>query len=176
MDDLRLPFTALRGYVEKLEAGEEIERPLERIVEERARITDEYARAASRTDEDREAFLELVSLARQVYPYVENHNFYVEHWHHSIFWNKVRELGDVFVAHGFFADREDIFYLHRHEIHAALYDLRRRLGDGLPGARPELLAARSSSAARGILEALRTCAARAGARHAARAHHRPDRR
>ena len=34
-------------------------------------------------------------LARTVYPFVENHNFYVEHWHHSIFWNRVRELGDV---------------------------------------------------------------------------------
>jgi len=47
----------------------------------------------------------------------------VEHWHHSIFWSKVRELGDVFVAHNFFDDREDVFYLHRHEIYDALYDL-----------------------------------------------------
>ena len=39
-----------------------------------------------------------MQLARTVYPYVENHNFYVEHWHHSLFWNKVRELGDLFAA------------------------------------------------------------------------------
>ncbi|MCW2617129.1 MAG: PEP-utilizing protein mobile subunit, partial [Modestobacter sp.] len=62
-------------------------------------------------------------LARQVFPFVENHNFYVEHWHHSLFWSKVRELGDVFVAHGFLDDREDLFYLHRNEIYSALYDL-----------------------------------------------------
>jgi len=154
MDDLRLPFAALRGYVEKLEAGEEIERPLERIVEERGRITEEYAEVIA-DDEDRKAFLELVNLARQVYPYVENHNFYVEHWHHSIFWNKVRELGDVFVHAGFFADREDIFYLHRHEIHGALHDYAAGWATGCPARGPswwpEIIERR-----KGLLEALRT--------------------
>ena len=122
MDDLRLPLSALRGYVEKLRAGEDIDRPLDQITAERTRITTEYAELLA-SDEDRQAFLDLVELARTVYPYVENHNFYVEHWHHSIFWSKVRELGDVFVAHGFFTDREDIFFLHRNEIYSALYDL-----------------------------------------------------
>ena len=122
IDDLRLPFSALRGYVEKLRAGEQIDRPLQEIIEERTRITAEYAELLA-SEDDRQAFLDLVQLARTVYPYVENHNFYVEHWHHSIFWAKVRELGDVFVAHGFFADREDIFFLHRNEIYSALYDL-----------------------------------------------------
>jgi pyruvate,water dikinase len=122
IDDLRLPFSALRGYVEKLGAGERIDRPLERIVAERTRITDEY-RELLGSDEDRTGFDELVALARQVYPYVENHNFYVEHWHHSIFWSKVRELGEVFVAHGFFEAADDIFLLHRNEVRDALYDL-----------------------------------------------------
>jgi pyruvate,water dikinase len=122
IDDMRLPLNALRGYVQKLKAGEAIERPLDQIVEERERITSEY-RALLGSDEDREAFDGLVNLARTVYPYVENHNFYVEHWHHSIFWAKVRELGGVFVAHGFFGDPEDIFFLRRTEIHDALYDL-----------------------------------------------------
>jgi pyruvate,water dikinase len=122
IDDMRLPLSALRGYVQKLQAGEQIERPLEQIVEERERITAEY-RALLGSDEDRAAFDGLVGLARTVYPYVENHNFYVEHWHHSIFWAKVRELGSVFVAHGFFGDEEDIFFLRRTEIHDALYDL-----------------------------------------------------
>jgi pyruvate,water dikinase len=135
MDDLTLPLTALRGYVEQIEAGEDIERPLERILDERARITEEYADALGDED-DRRAFLELTALARKVYPYVENHNFYVEHWHHSIFWNKVRDLGDVFVAAGFFADREDIFYLQRHEVHAALYDLCAGWATGCPARGP----------------------------------------
>jgi len=152
-DDLRLPFAALRRYIEKLEAGEEIERPLERILEERTRITAEY-RELLGSDEDREAFDQLVELARTVYPYVENHNFYVEHWHHGMFWNKVRELGDVFVAHGFLEDREDIFLLHRNEIHSALYDL--NIGWATmteargPSYWPAIVAER-----RGILDALR---------------------
>jgi pyruvate, water dikinase len=134
-DDLRLPFNSLRGYIEKLEAGEPVDRPLERIIEERERMTGEYAELLP-TDEDRAAFQELVQLARTVYPYVENHNFYVEHWHHSLFWNKVRELGDLFAARGFIEDREDIFYLHRNEIHSALYDLIISWAAGTDGAGP----------------------------------------
>jgi pyruvate,water dikinase len=122
MDDLRLPFAALRGYIRSLLAGEDIRRPLEEILDERTRVTAEY-RSYLPTEADRESFDGLVELARQVFPFVENHNFYVEHWHHSLFWSKVRELGDVFVAHDFLDDREDVFYLHRNEIYSALYDL-----------------------------------------------------
>jgi len=122
MDDLRFPFMAMRGYIEALRRGENIERPLEAILEKRARVTEEY-RALLPTDQDREAFEGLVALTRKVFPFVEDHNLYVEHWHHSLFWSKVRELGDVFVAHNFIDDRNDIFYLHRNEIYGALYDL-----------------------------------------------------
>ncbi len=122
IEDLRIPFTALRGYIKGLLDGEDIRRPLDEILAERVRVTDEY-RSYLPTDADRESFDGLVELARQVFPFVENHNFYVEHWHHSLFFSKVRELGDVFVAHNFIDDREDIFYLHRNEIYSALWDL-----------------------------------------------------
>jgi pyruvate,water dikinase len=131
MTDPRLPFTAMRGYIKALARGEDIRRPLDSILETRTRVTAEY-RALLPTDDDREAFDGLVALARTVYPYVEDHNFYVEHWHHSLFWSKVRELGDVFVAHKFFDDREDIFYLHRNEIYDALYDLQIGWAVGTP--------------------------------------------
>lgn len=121
MDDLSLPFNAMRGYVQALLDGETIDRPLEQLEQERERITAEY-RALLATDEDREAFDGLVNLARTVYPYVENHNFYVEHWHHSIFYSKVRELGRLLVRQGFLHDEEDIFFLRRVEITEALYD------------------------------------------------------
>jgi pyruvate,water dikinase len=122
IDDLTVPFQAIHGYIEKLELGEDIHRPLEHILEERERITREY-RELLPTDTDRKAFDDLVNLARTVYPFVENHNFYVEHWHHSIFWNKVRDLGRVLVNHGFLEDAEDVFFLHRYELYEALYDL-----------------------------------------------------
>ncbi|MGN6170631.1 MAG: PEP-utilizing enzyme [Solirubrobacteraceae bacterium] len=121
MDDLRLPFNAMRGYIEKLRAGEDISRPLEEIRVESERIFGEYRDLLG--PGDREAFTEMRELARTVYPFVENHNFYVEHWHHSIFWNRVREFGQILVNGGFLQDAEDIFFLHRFEIHDALYDL-----------------------------------------------------
>lgn len=121
-DDLTFPLDILRDYVGRLRAGESIDRPLEEVEAERERITAEY-RELLATDDDRAAFDELVALARTVYPFVEDHNFYVEHQHYSLFWNKVRELGEVFVAGGFLEDAEDIFYLHRYEIYPAIWDL-----------------------------------------------------
>ena len=122
IDDLTVPFGAMQGYITKLQAGESIDRPLDEILRERERIASEY-RELLPTDDDRAAFDETLALARKVYPYVENHNFYVEHWHHSMFWNKVRDLGRVFHAGGFLVDSEDIFYLHRYEVHEALFDM-----------------------------------------------------
>jgi pyruvate,water dikinase len=122
VDDLTVPFSAMKGYVEKLQDGIDIDRPLHALVGERERIASEY-RELLPTDEDREAFQQVLELARKVYPLVENHNFYVEHWHHSIFWNKVRELGAVLQAGGFLEDSEDIFLLHRYEVYEALFDL-----------------------------------------------------
>jgi pyruvate, water dikinase len=122
VDDLTIPFSAMRGYIEKLRDGVNIDRPLENILTERERIVQEYSEFLP-SDDDREAFRQVLDLARKVYPLVENHNFYVEHWHHSIFWNKVRDLGGVFEAFGYLDDSEDIFFLHRYEVHQALYDM-----------------------------------------------------
>ena len=122
MTDLRMPFTALRGYITAIQQGKDVSRPLAEILEKRERVAAEY-RALLPTDEDGVAFDSLIGLARKVFPFVEDHNFYVEHYHHSIFWEKVRSLGDLFVNAKFFADREDIFYLHRHEVYDALYDV-----------------------------------------------------
>jgi pyruvate,water dikinase len=122
IDEMSIPFSAMRGYVEKLQAGVDIDRPLAEILRERERIAQEYAELLP-SDDDREAFVQVLELARKVFPFVENHNFYVEHWHHSIFWNKVRDLGGVFEAFGYFEDSEDIFFLHRYEVHQALYDM-----------------------------------------------------
>ena len=134
MDDLRLPFNAMRGYIEKLRAGEDISRPLEEIRSESERIFGEYRDLLQ--PGDREAFTEMRELARTVYPFVENHNFYVEHWHHSIFWNRVREFGQILVNGGFLEDAEDIFFLHRFEIHDALYDLCTGWATGTPARGP----------------------------------------
>jgi len=121
-DDLSIPFSVIADYIAQLERGEDIERPLDEVQRERDRIRAEY-RELIDDDADRATFDELLQLATTVYPFVEDHNFYCEHQHHTRFWNKVRELGAVFEHHGFFKDREDIFLLHKYEVFEALWDL-----------------------------------------------------
>ncbi len=135
VDNLWLPFATLRGYVERIARGEEIARPIEAVRRERERVTGEY-QALLGTDDDRKVFQDLLNLARTVFPYVENHNFYVEHWHHTIFWNKIREFGSLLARKGFIADAEDIFFLHRHELYDALYDLVTSWAVGTPARGP----------------------------------------
>ena len=64
---------------------------MEKVQKERDRLTEGY-RALLKTDEDRQTFDQMLTQARTVFPYVENHLFYVEHWFHSIFWNKMRDV------------------------------------------------------------------------------------
>jgi pyruvate,water dikinase len=122
IENIEVPFAYLRGYIAKIEAGEDITRPIDDVRSERDRIVAEYTESLE-NDEDREAFQGKLGLARVVFPYVENHNFYVEHWGHSVLWRKMRDLGRVFVKEGFFADENDVFYLKRDEIPEALWDM-----------------------------------------------------
>jgi len=136
IDDLDVPFTYLRNYIEKVEAGENIARPTKALRVERDRIAEEYAGLLN-TDDDRETFQGKLGLARTVFPYVENHNFYVEHWHHSVFWRKMRDLGKVFVEAGFTVEIDDIFYLRRDEIPEALFDMSSGWAVGNPSRGPK---------------------------------------
>lgn len=136
IDDMTLPFVSLQGYIEKLERGENIDRPLEAIRQERDRLAEEYLGVLD-GEENRKAFQDLLQLARTVFPYIEDHNFYVEHWHHTIMWNKVRDFGRLFVKNGFFEEVDDIFYLHRFEIHEVLYDLVTSWAVGTPARGPK---------------------------------------
>ena len=120
-DNLDIPFDSLRMHIKALKAGKAIDRPTARLVEERDKLVDEY-RSLIQTNEDREAFDQTLSIARRVFPYAENHIFYVENWFHSVFWNKMRQVADILQGAGFIKDREDIWYLKRGEIRDALWD------------------------------------------------------
>ncbi|MFL5797271.1 MAG: PEP-utilizing enzyme [Actinomycetota bacterium] len=122
IENLEVPLGYLRGYVAKVQKGEDIARPIDEVVAERDRIVGEYTELLG-SDEDREAFEQKLGLARVVFPYVENHNFYVEHWGHSVLWRKMRQLGQVFVKEGFFADPNDVFSLKRDEVPEAIWDM-----------------------------------------------------
>jgi pyruvate, water dikinase len=153
IDDAAIPLQALGSYVERLEAGEDIARPLEAVTAERDRITAEY-RALLSNEEAVAAFDQNLGLARMVFPYVESHNFYVEHWYHTIFWNKVREFGALLARNGFVEDAEDVFLLQRHEVSDALVDLRLAWAAGSeargPGYWPPIVARRKE-----IMDAVR---------------------
>ena len=120
IEHLDIPLGYIRDYIAKLAKGETIDRPTEKIAAERDRITAEYAELLS--DELRPVFEGKLGLARAVFPYVENHNFYIEHWSMSVFWRKMRELSAILHAQGFFEKTDDMFFLNRQEVRDALFD------------------------------------------------------
>lgn len=132
IDDMRPPFAAIADYVARVRRGEDLRRPLEHLQAERDRIANGYRGLLA--DGDAAVFDSLLALSRQVFPFVENHNFYVEHWHHTMFFRKVRELGAVLVAGGLLERDDDIFFLHRYEVYSILYELQINwsLGPGVP--------------------------------------------
>ena len=120
--DRTVPYGFIQDYVTKLRAGEDISRPIDAITTERDRIVAEYSELLA-SDEDREAFNGKLGLARTVFPYVENHNFYIEHWSMSVYWNKSRELGEMLVKEGFFTEASDVYFVRREEMDTLLFDL-----------------------------------------------------
>src|SRR5487761_1198420 len=136
LENLEIPLGFITGYIAKARRGESLERPVEEIATERDRIVAEYSELLG-SDEDRTAFQQKLGLARTVFPYVENHNFYVEHWGHSIIWRKMRELGGIFVKEGFFRNADDVFLLSRNEGPEALFDLYHGWAVGVPPRGPK---------------------------------------
>ncbi len=135
IDDLSVPWSAMLGYLDRIERGESLDRPKQEILDRRDRLTAEY-RDLLPTDEDRATFDQNIGLARTVATYIEDHNFYVEHWYHTIWWNKIREFGDRLVEGGVLADRDDLFYLNRWEVGQALYDMVAAWASGAPNQGP----------------------------------------
>ena len=137
-----IPMNFIASYVAALGRGENLARPKAAVEAERDRIVAEYSELID-DDETRATFEGKLGLARTVFPYVENHNFYVEHWGMSQVWGKMRQLGQVLTDAGFFAQADDIFLLRRHEVPDGDLRLLPRLGR-----RACRRAARSTGAAR----------------------------
>lgn len=120
IEHLEIPLGYIRDYIERVQRGESIERPTAELAAERERIAGEYRDLLP--EDARAAFDGKLGLARTVFPYVENHNFYIEHWSMGVFWRKMRELARVLQQAGFWADAQDMFYLGRNEVRDALFD------------------------------------------------------
>lgn len=128
--NLAVPLHAIGRYIELLNKGEVIDRPVEQLHEDRDEIVAEYR--ALLAPEEAQAFDEALALSRNVFPYIEEHNIYVEHWSHAVFWEKIRDLANVFVQAGFFREAEDFYYLNRFEIDQVLFDVVESWAIGVP--------------------------------------------
>jgi pyruvate,water dikinase len=121
-DDLTVPLSALPRYIAQIKGGESLERPTAQLKKERARITGEY-RELLPSAEEQAAFDQMLDLCHLVFPYVEDHKFYCEHWFISRFYNKMREFGALLARHGLLEVGEDIFHLQHTEVTQALVDV-----------------------------------------------------
>jgi pyruvate, water dikinase len=119
-DNLDLPVGYIADYVERAAKGEQLHRPKDALIIERDRISGEYAEVLE--GEAMETFQGKLGLARAVYPYVEDHNFYIEHWTMGVFWRKVRQLGQLLADQGFWEKAEDILYIDRNRVREVLFD------------------------------------------------------
>jgi pyruvate,water dikinase len=144
-DDLTVPFSALPRYVRMARAGEPMTRPTAQLREERERIVAQY-RSLLASDDERAAFDQMLGLARLVFPYVEDHKWYCEHWFTTQFFAKIREFGALLVRQGVLAEVEDIFQLHHTEVDQALSDVMLSWRPG-PGRSARRISGRSSPSA-----------------------------
>jgi pyruvate,water dikinase len=135
-DDLSMPFAGLPGYIARVHAGESLDRPYEKLREERAKLIADYRELLS-SQEEREAYDQMITLAHRVFPYVEGHKFYCEHWYTNLFFNKIREFGVLLSAHGFFGSGEDVFQLTHYEVESAIIDLMMSWSNGSPPRGPQ---------------------------------------
>jgi pyruvate, water dikinase len=120
IDHLDIPMGYMRDYIPRVKAGESIERPTAKLLAERDRITSEYRDMMD--DEAQAVFDGKLGLARTVFPYVEDHNFYIEHWALGVFWRKMRSLSTMLSKLGFWPNEDGMFYLSRNEVRDVLWD------------------------------------------------------
>jgi pyruvate,water dikinase len=128
-----IPYGYIKGYVERLQKGETIERSLAEIEKQRDEIVAEY-RKLIKSDDDRKSFDDAYNTIRTIYRYAEDHLFWVEHWFHTIWFSKIREIGALLVKNGMINTADDIFMFNRYEIPQLLTEVATgwALGVGIP--------------------------------------------
>jgi pyruvate,water dikinase len=118
-DDLSVPLSALPHYIELIRQGNSLERPTEQLRTERERIIGEY-RELLASDEEKTAFDQMLGICHLVFPYVEDHKFYCEHWLTTVFFNKIRDFGKLLKSQGVIEEANDIFHMHHTEVNLTL--------------------------------------------------------
>ena len=157
IENVEVPLGYITDYIAKVKEGVDLDRPVAALHAERDRVVSEY-RELLDSDEDRAAFDAKLGLSRTVFPYVENHNFYVEHWAHSVIWRKMRDLGRVLHEAGFINQGDDVFMFKRSELSDVLWDYYSAWAVGAPSRGPAYWPAEIERR-RGIHEALKAWSA-----------------
>ncbi|MFE6509149.1 PEP-utilizing enzyme [Nocardioides sp. NPDC057767] len=152
LEHQEIPLGYIKDYIRRLEEGHQIMRPVAELTAEKDRIVEEYR---DLLDAEQQGLFDAKrGLAATAYPYVENHNFYIEHWTMGVFWRKVRELDRVFVEAGFWQP-DEMLYLTRGEVRDAIFDLVTGWAVGAEATGPHYWPAEIERR-RGIIDALST--------------------
>jgi len=151
-ENLSIPLQGIARYVRRLDVGEQIDRSVMQLRADQEEIAAEYRALLKPAEAKR--FDDALGLSRQVFPYIEEHNIYVEHWAHAVFWKKVRELSDVLVDAGMFTRADDLYHLNRFELDQVLFDVVESWAIGVPARGVKLWQAEIEKR-RGIMKALR---------------------
>ncbi len=131
LDNPAVPFAALTRYVQRVRAGEDLRRPTERLEVERDEVAARY-RSLLGSEEEKAAFDQMLGLCRTVFPYVEEHKFYCEHWFTTQFFAKIRAFGALLARFGVLEDQEDVFQLQHYEIDQQLANVMLSWAAGSP--------------------------------------------
>jgi len=119
MENKSFILNSLKSYIKLLESGERIDRDKEKLIKARERIRQEY-RELLQNQEEISTFDRLLELAEKTYRFAEDHVFIVSNWFRTVFYLKIKELGELLVRYGYLEYRDDIFYLHYSEIDSLL--------------------------------------------------------
>lgn len=154
-DHQEIPLGYIADYIRRLDNGENILRPTAELIAEKDRIVSEYREILD--PETAATFDAKRSIAATCYPYVENHNFYIEHWTMGVFWRKIRQLSKMLHQEGFWDEPLDMLYLNRNEVRDVIFDLVTGWGVGAPQGPigPYVLPAKIEHR-KGIVNALKT--------------------
>ena len=131
LDNPAVPFSALTRYVQRVRAGDDLRRPTDRLRAERDEVADRY-RVLLSSEDERSAFDQMLGLCRTVFPYVEEHKFYCEHWFTTQFFAKLRDFGALLTRFGVLEDPEDVFQLQHYEIDQQLANVMLAWAAGSP--------------------------------------------
>lgn len=120
LEEPSIVLATIKTYLMKGEYDFEAERG--KIVEERESFTRETL-AKMKTEEERQAFQGVLKAAQAVYPFNEDHSFYVEQWTHAEVHYSVLECGRRLCEYAMLEEPSDVFFLELGELYEILEGL-----------------------------------------------------